>query len=212
MILPRLHVVCPDDVLARPEFRDVAREVLAAGGRELALHLRPRHAPIRPCLEAAAALVRAARDSGGWLVVNGRVDLALACGAHGVQLGAGALPVAAARRILPAGTAIGVSVHGAAEARRAAADGADFLIAGTIFPTPTHPGGTAGGPGRVRACAAAGLPVIAIGGIGPDRVAPVLAADARGVALVRAVWDADRPAEAVGALRRALEVDGPGSA
>jgi thiamine-phosphate pyrophosphorylase len=206
--VPRLHVICPDAVLARPGFPDRAAGVLAACGEEVAVHLRPRELPASACLDAAHRLARAAEAAGGWLVVNGRVDLALAAGAQGVQLGRGALPIGAARRLLPDGVAIGASVHAAEEARVAAEDGADFLLLGTIYPTPSHPGLPAAGPGRIEECAFVGRPLIAIGGIDAARVPEVLRAGAHGVAVIRAVWEAREPGRAASDLRDRLVAPG----
>lgn len=200
MRVPRLHVICPDPVLARPDFPARAAELLAAGGDAMALHLRPRETPAGACFEVALRLARAADRSGGWLAVNGRVDLALAAGAQAVQLGRGALPTGAVRRLVAEGTAIGVSVHGPVEAREAAQDGADYLLLGTIFPTPSHPGRPGTGPGTIEACAEVLLPVIAIGGIEAARVPLVVRAGAHGVAVIRAVWAAEDPGQAAAGL------------
>ncbi len=210
MRVPRLHVICPDDVLARRTFPDRAGELLAGGEGEVALHLRPRAFPVRSCLGLMPELVRAAERGGGWLVVNGRVDLALVGGAGAVQLGRGALPAAAVRRLAPADVRIGVSAHGIAEARTAVEDGADYLLLGTIFPTPSHPGAPGDGVAAVRECAGLGLPLIAIGGIDADRVPAVLRAGAHGVAVVRAVWEAESPRAAATRLRRRIAAGSEG--
>jgi len=194
---PRLHVVTDDGVLARPDFPLRAREVLERGGAAVALHLRGPRTDGAPTFALAKALAPHARASGSLLLVNDRVDVALAAGAHGVHLGRRSLLPADARRLLPAGAVVGCSAATRAEAEAAGAGGADFLLVGHVYPTPSHPGEPAVGPGRIREVAGAGVRVAAIGGITPARVAEVRAAGARGVAAIRAVWDAEDPAEAV---------------
>ena len=82
------------------------------------------------------------------------------------------------------------------EAAAAVDEGADYLVVGTVYPTPSHPG-PASGVGLVTACATLGLPVIAIGGVTPAHVPELVAAGAYGVAAIRALWHAADPARAV---------------
>ena len=95
---------------------------------------------------------------------------------------------------------IGVSVHSVAEAGQAAEEGADYLMAGNVFETASHPGRPAQGVGLVREVARLGLPVIAIGGLTPGNVAAVRDAGAYGVAAIRALWQVEDPATAVALL------------
>jgi thiamine-phosphate diphosphorylase len=102
------------------------------------------------------------------VVVNGRADVALALGL-GVHLPERDLPVSAARRLLP-GALIGRSVHDLEGARNAAREGADYLVVGPVFTTPTHPETPALGVEGFRAIAAAvPIPVLAIGGLDRER-------------------------------------------
>lgn len=171
----------------------------------MAVHLRPRSVTPLRCLELARELVPRADVTGGWLVVNGRIDIARVTGAHAVQLGRGSLSIDAARRVLSPDCAVGVSVHGVEESREASALGADYLLLGTIFSTASHPGMPAGGVELIPACADAGPPVIAIGGIDVDSIGSISSAGAYGVAVIRAVWQTDDPAAAVRRLVLALE-------
>ena len=91
-------------------------------------------------------------------------------------------------------------MHSAREAEAAAAEGADYLVVGNVFPTASHPGRPAGGVGLVRDAAGLGLPVIAIGGIDPARAPEVRDAGAYGVAAIAALWWAGDPAAAALAL------------
>ena len=195
MTVPPLHAVTDDAVVARPEFARVAAEVLEAGAAALALHLRAPRTPGRRGYELALALRAAAARSGARLIVNDRIDVALAVGADGVQLGRRSLAPADARRILGPGALIGVSVHSVDEARAAAGD-ADILVAGAIYPTASHRGESAAGLGLIRDIAALGIPVIAIGGVTVDRVGEARKAGAAGVAAIRGIWDETSPTAA----------------
>jgi thiamine-phosphate pyrophosphorylase len=204
MGVPRLHLITDDAVLRRPGFTSHAAALLAVGGTALALHVRGLGTPGGTLLELVRSLRGPARASGSLLVVNDRVDVALCAGADGAHLGARSLPLADARRIFGARGCLGVSVHAVAEGAAAAAGGADWIFAGTIYETETHPGRPGLGPafaGRV-AEVARGVPVLAIGGVTPGRVGEVLAGGAWGVAVIRGVWDA---ADSTDALSRYLE-------
>jgi thiamine-phosphate diphosphorylase len=101
---------------------------------------------------------------------------------------------------------IGRSVHSVAAAEGAAADGADYLIAGAIFATGSHPGAAPAGLGFLAEVAAAvGMPVVAIGGITPANAGDCLRAGARGVAVLSALMDAADPGAVAAAYRRAME-------
>src|SRR5256885_3601197 len=134
--------------------------------------------------------------------VNDRLDIALAVGAAGVQLGHGSLAPEDARR-LNAGWWIGKSVHDLREAAAAHAGGADYLLVGPVFPTATHPARAPLGSGRLQEIVAVGLPVVAIGGVTPERIRGLMAeASIHGVAALTALWHAADPADAA---RRMLE-------
>lgn len=197
-MMPRLHVVTDDRILARTDFAAGALEVLEAGGARIALHVRGPRTSGRALYRAAAGLIRAARRTGAWLVVNDRVDVALVLGNSRVHLGGRSMSAAAARRLLGPDAIVGRSVHSAAEAGGAYGR-IDYLFAGAVFATPSHAGVAPGGIDVVRAVAAASsTPVVGIGGITAGRAARVLSAGACGVAVIRAVWDAASPGEGVG--------------
>ena len=150
--------------------------------------------------EALADLVSAAaaiaRGSATKIIVNDRVDVAMAAGADGVHLRSDSAPVSAVRGIVPASFLIGRSVHDAAEAASAPA-GADYLIAGTVFPTVSKPGveesgGLLGTGGLAAVVRAARQPVLAIGGVTLDHLADVAAAGAGGIAAIGLFLTEDR--------------------
>jgi thiamine-phosphate pyrophosphorylase len=199
--LPRLHAITDERTARRADLEDVARELAAGGGERLALHARGRGLSGLEHYELAARLSarRPAR-----LFVNDRLDVALATGADGVQLRRDSLSPRAARRLEP-GWWIGLSVHDLEQARAAQAAGADYLLVGPVFATPTHPGVAPLGVRRLAEIATLGLPVIAVGGVTPDRIVALRAAAVYGVAAIRALWDATEPAQAARRMAQELE-------
>jgi len=138
------------------------------------------------------------------LIINSSVETAIACKAAGVHLGTGSLPLKVVRAIVP-DKIVGVSVHSTAEALRAQADGADYVLAGHIFPTCSKPGLAGRGLDFVRSVkSAVNLPVIAIGGINPENAAMVIRAGADGIAVMSLVMEAADITGTVKALRRSI--------
>lgn len=204
--IPLLHVVTDDQVLARAGFVEAALTVIGAGGADLALHVRGPGTRGGTLYALVLALVGPAAEAGACLVVNDRVDVALAAGAAGVHLGVRSLPVPEARRILGPAAWLGCSVHGREEASGAASDGVDWIFAGHVYETPSHAGRPGlGADGLADVCRAVpGVPVVAIGGITPRRVVEAQRAGARGVAAIRGIWDAPDPVRAVEDYLQAL--------
>ena len=140
------------------------------------------------------------------MLVNGRADVALAAGADGVHLGEEGLSVAEARRIAGPDMLVGRSVHSLGTARKAARDGADYLICGTIFETPSKPGKRPEGLDLLRQVAGAvDVPVLAIGGVDASNAASVIEAGAQGAAVISAILDDPDTRQAAMALRQGLE-------
>ena len=139
------------------------------------------------------------------LIINDRVDIALAVDADGVHLGQEDLPLSAARRIAPE-LLIGISTHSREEALKAQGEGADYVNIGPIFPTRTKEGVTRFlGPEAIPGIAAGlEIPFTVMGGIGDANIEQVLAQGARRVAVVTAVTMADDMAGAVAALRETI--------
>jgi thiamine-phosphate pyrophosphorylase len=138
---------------------------------------------------ALASLVRevvaAVAGTGAKVLVNDRADVAIAAGAHGVHLRGDSYPAPRVRAIAPAGFVLGRSVHTLEEIEAAAADrGCDYLMFGTVFPSAGKPAGhsVAGLDALREACRRSPLPVIAIGGIDPTRIADVENTGAAGFA------------------------------
>lgn len=148
---------------------------------------------------ALCALTERVRDAVAFanaaVVVNDRLDVALAAGADGVHLGETDLAVADARRIAP-GLLIGATCRNAAQVRSAAHAGADYAGFGPVFPT-TGKAGLPDALGVDAVAAASGvLPLVAIGGIDAQKAAEVVAAGATGVAVIGAIWRHPDPVSA----------------
>ena len=206
--LPRLHAVTDDRVVARGGLVERAAAMAEVAGPRLGVHLRTRTLGGAEHLELARRLANALGSRGSWLLINDRVDVARAADAAAVVLGRTGLEVRDARRVAP-GLPVARSVHDGAQARAAEAEGADFLVAGAVFETASHPGAAAAGPGVVESAAVGGLQVLAIGGLTPANAAGAVAAGAWGVAAIRALWDATDPAEAVRAFLAVLPAAAP---
>jgi thiamine-phosphate diphosphorylase len=208
--IPVVHAVTTRAILGRPDFLTTARAVMQALGSRGALHLRAERAgaagaagaavPVtaRMLYALAAALAPDQDATGAWLVVNERVDIALAAGARAVQLPAHGLGVAdatAAARAAHRPLRVGVSIHASDESSLAA--GAAWVVVGHLLATPSHAGETPHGPALVRAIAAASaVPIIGIGGVRPEHIAALRAAGVTGVAAIRGIWAEDDAARA----------------
>jgi thiamine-phosphate diphosphorylase len=179
----------------------LARALVGPGGaRVLQVRIKPRTGPPIPAVELvriAAMARRVCDEAGAALVMNDRVDVALAAGADGVHLGQGDLPLAEARALAGGRLWIGISTHDLAQVRAARDGGADYLGYGPVFPTATkaNPDPVQGIARLREAVALAGAtPVVAIGGITPERAAAVYGAGAAAVCAIGAVTDAADPA------------------
>ena len=169
---------------------DASRRCLVAQARHACsagvdlIQIRERDLDAADLARLVGDVLAVARGTPTRVVVNDRLDVALACGAHGVHLRGDSIPVEAARRLAPTGFLIGCSVHGVDEARRAR--GADYLIAGTVFTTASKPPGQPllGADGLRSIVTVSEVPVLAIGGITEDRIDQIAAAGARGFAAI----------------------------
>lgn len=184
---------------------EVVRAALRGGVG--AVQLREKDLPDHELFELARELRRLTTEFNARLLINRRVDVCQAVGADGVQLGIEGLPIVQARRLLGDGLLIGYSAHAVEEARRAEADGADFVTFSPVFHTPSKaPFGEPLGPDRLgEACAALGIPVFALGGIKGNTIARVMAAGARGIALISAITAAATPETEAASLLQTIE-------
>jgi thiazole tautomerase (transcriptional regulator TenI) len=188
--IPRIHAITDDLILANPEFTTRARGVMSALGPRGAVHLRSRWLTAAQIYAIALALGDAQESTGCWLVVNERLDIALAARTHGAQLTSRSITVADAR-LVASDLPLGASIHSADEAALAERDGASWVVAGHVFPTRSHAGAAGHGVELVSAVVArTTLPCIAIGGIRPAAVGTLRDAGAHGVAAISGIWGA----------------------
>jgi thiamine-phosphate diphosphorylase len=204
---PALHVIADIAAVESNGFTRAAAALMRQGGERLALHVRAHGLPGGFFYDAVEGVAAVAQETGAWLVINDRLDVALACGQRRVILGKRSLPVRSARALCGDNATIGYSAHSAEEAAHAVSESADFVILGTVYETATHPGRHGSGVDLVRdAAQQIGVPVVAIGGITPERVIDVMLAGATGVAVLRGVWQSSDPMAAaqeyLDALRR----------
>lgn len=182
---------------------DVVRSALAGGVR--LVQLREKDWPLRELLRLAGDVRRLTDAAGALLIINDRLDVALAVGADGVHLGQADMPVSVARRMAPE-LIIGASTHSLDEARAAEAAGASYINIGPIFPTLTkewHRDFL--GLDGIRVIApAVSIPFTVMGGIKPHHIPELVRAGVRTVAVVTAVTAADDPAQAARELLAAI--------
>ncbi len=184
---------------------DVVREALDGGIR--AVQLREKDLSGSELYRLAAKLRRLTSDFDARLIINDRLDVALAAEADGVHIGVNSLPVSVVRRVLGPDKIIGYSAHGIDEALSAQADGADFVTFGPVYPTPSKAG--YGEPCGVKiladAAAALEIPVIGLGGISQKNILEVLSANIQGIAVISAILTAADPRVAAASLLKKIE-------
>jgi len=203
MRLGRLHVLTD----ARGGRDALGTVTLAIQAGAPVVQLRVKGVTDRELYEIGSRLMAVCRTYGTTCIVNDRVDIALAIGAHGTHLGASDLPVAAARRVAGPTHLIGGTAREPVRAKQLVAEGASYLGVGPAFTTSTKDGlpDPLGPEGIGAVSLAVDVPVIAIGGVDAGRVAELRAAGAYGVAVVSEVSDAPDPAEATRRLLRELQ-------
>lgn len=187
MQLPRIYPLTDVQLSGLSQVQQV--RLLSLGGASL-IQLREKHMAAREFYEQAKAAVAVAAPWGVQLIVNDRVDVALAVGAHGVHLGQDDMPPEAARKVLGADAVIGYSTHNIEQAIAATKLPIDYLAIGPIFPTTTKsdtaPVVGCDGLRAVRE-AIGEFPLVAIGGITRENAREVIEAGADSVAVISAL-------------------------
>ena len=183
---------------------EVVREAVAGG--VTCVQLREKACGTREFLDEARAVKAVLQGTGVPLIINDRVDVALAVGAEGVHLGQQDMPISDARRLGPPGWIIGISAESVEDAVRAEGEGADYVGVSPVFATPTKTDHAPplGLDGLRRMRAAVKLPLVAIGGIHAGNAREVVRAGADGLAVVSAIVAADDPRAAAEELRRGI--------
>lgn len=189
----RLYLVTDAACLRGRSLTDVV--LAAVQGGTSCVQLREKHSATRDFVAMALAIKTLLEPFGVPLVINDRIDVALACGAQGVHLGQSDMPVTLARHLLPPDVFIGLSVENCADVLRAASQPVDYLGVSPIFATPTKTDTAApwGLDGLRLVRSMTQLPLVAIGGIHVGNAGDVLAAGADGLAVVSALCSADDP-------------------
>jgi thiamine-phosphate pyrophosphorylase len=185
---------------------DIIQRVEASARTGITLiQIRERRLEGGALFQLVARAVGAVRGTPTRIVVNDRLDVALGAGAHGVHLRAGSMDARRVRDVAPAGFIVGRSVHDAAAAATATSGGGlDYLVFGTVFPSVSKAGREPAGVQTLRhVVAATPLPVLAVGGMGPDVAGYVAAAGAAGIAAISLF--ADARLDALGEIVRRTE-------
>jgi thiamine-phosphate diphosphorylase len=194
-----LYAILDRSVAGGRDLPGLLEAVLAGGGR--LIQLREKTMSLAELFPLAQHLARRCREVGALFIVNDRADLALAAGADGLHVGQDDLPAREARALLPPPMILGVSTHDAVQARRAVADGADYVAVGSIFPTSSKTGFQLVGPELIRRVRPeVPVPLVGIGGITADNAPAVLAAGADAVAVISALCAAPDPEAATRAF------------
>lgn len=200
MDAPALYLISDRKAVRRGTLAAAVAAALDAGVGMI--QLREKDLPAAELLSLAEELRLLTRGYRARLLINDRVDVALACDADGVHLGGHSLPAAQARKLLGPKRLIGVSTHRLEEVRAAEAGTADFVTFGPVFDTPSKRpfGAPVGLAALAEACRSTRLPVYALGGIELTRLADVKQSGAAGVACIRAVLSASNPHTAASSL------------
>lgn len=191
-----LYLVTSEEVSRERKTPDILRMALAGGVR--LVQLREKSMCDGDLFRLAVEARRLTSDAGAILIINDRVDIALACGADGVHLGREDLPVDAARRIAP-GLIVGASAHSIADVLDSQDKGASYVNIGPLFQTATKKvmtGRFLGLDGLKRISEAARIPFTVMGGIKRKHIAPLVACGAKTIAVVSAITMADDPEQA----------------
>ncbi len=209
MKIGRLHVLTDTAIQGRFDHAQLAA-CAVEGGADV-IQLRQKSGTTRTMIETARAVRAICRRAGIPLIVNDRIDVAIAADADGVHLGDEDFPVSLARTLLGPHRIIGASAGSVEEAMAGYRSGADYLGCGPVYATASKPdAGPAAGLELIRLVrAAVPVPLIGIGGIDASNAGQVLEAGAHGIAVISAVCASSRPDEATRRLREIVEGKGP---
>ena len=201
----RLYLITDRRLLNGENLLDKVEQALKGGAR--AVQLREKDLGGRELLDLARKMRALTKAHGAKLLINDRIDIALACGADGVHLGEESISPQDARRLLGPDRLIGCSTHSAAQLELAEAGGADFAVFGPVYFTPSKAafGPPLGEDALRKACARVRIPVFALGGVGAENIHEVIAAGAEGAAMISAILAAKDPGEAAADINLSIE-------
>lgn len=200
----RLCFIADSEAAAGTDVLELIGEAVSGGAT--IIQLRGKKWTSREFLDSAVQAVRLLRPKNIPLIINDRVDIALACEANGVHLGQEDMPLPYARILMGKSKIIGLSVATPDEARAAETAGADYIGAGPVFPTLSKRdiGPVLGLEGLREIRKETKIPILAVGGISAANAAEVIRAGANGVAVISAVAAADNPKTAASELAKAI--------
>jgi len=200
----RLLLITDNSGRTPESLHSIIEEACSAGIR--AVQLREKSRDARVVHDLTLSLREVVHAAGGKLLVNDRVDIALATGADGVHCPESGFPAALARQLIDKTGLIGVSVHSLAEARDAESGGADYLLFGPVFATPSK--AAFGKPQGLEllgeVCSAVAVPVFAVGGITPLNAPDCIGSGAAGVAVISSIMQSDGVRETVSRYEEVL--------
>ena len=202
--LPSTYLISDRKLLPDENFLPVIEELLAAGLQMLQLREKDLGAAeLYPLAKQLRGLTRRYHCK---LMINDRVDVALAVDADGVHLGGHSLPTAVVRKLLGPQKLIAVSTHSTTEIIQAATAGADFVTFGPVFHTPSKAayGKPVGLPALRQACESSPVPIYALGGINHQNATETMNCGASGIAIISALLSANTPAAAFSRLQKGL--------
>ncbi|NOS77835.1 MAG: thiamine phosphate synthase [Nitrospira sp.] len=205
----RLLLVTDRSLVHGRSLERVLRESVDAGVP--AIQLRERDLPTRELLSLTQQIRAMTRDRAVPLIINDRIDMAVALDLDGVHLRASSLPVSVVRRVLGRHRLIGVSAHSVTEVQQAGDDGADYVILGPIYETPSKRefGDPLGLAVLAAACRHSSVPVFAIGGITRERIESVRGAGAFGVAMIGGILGRENVGNAAADMQSAVRAAWP---
>jgi thiamine-phosphate pyrophosphorylase len=200
-----LYLVTDDSLTAGRSLEQIVTQAISGG--VTAVQIREKRASTREFLDQARWMRRITREAGVYLIVNDRIDVALAVDADGVHVGQTDMPADTARALLGDERVLGVTAADSAEAELAHRQGADYVGCSAVFSTPTKTdtGPPIGLRGLSELAGAVQLPVVAIGGIQAGNAAEVIRAGAAGIAVVSAIVAADDPRAAAAELASIID-------
>ena len=205
--LSRLHglyVIIDTQALAGKDKIDAADKAIRGGAR--VIQLRDKHHYKGEILVMAQKLKDLCRQRDTLFIVNDYLDIALAADADGLHIGQADLPLPVVRKELPIDRIIGCSTRTLAQARKAEAEGADYVAVGSMFPSPTKGDGTVVGLERLRQIRKAlSIPLVAIGGINEANIGKVIAAGVDSAAVISAVLSQENMEQATRRMVKAIE-------
>lgn len=198
-----LYLIAASDLAGEKPLEKVVKDAVA-GGVDI-VQLRERNLHSRGIYALAKKIKEAIDCTSARLLINDRVDIAIAIGADGVHLGQKGIPVDTVRRMVGHGMVIGVSTHSLEEALKAEAEGADYILFSPVFSTRCKPGAIPKGVGALlEVRSKVGIPVVPLGGINSSTLPELARRGITNAAVMSAILTSDNPKEAAVQLKAVL--------